>query len=207
MKKFNNRGGFGDRRGGGGFNRGGQNSSRPQMHQATCAECGRPCEVPFRPTGDKPVYCSNCFKTKGGADKSKSGSRDFNRRPNFEEKKMFSATCSECGRPCEVPFRPTGDKPVYCSNCFGKNNAGQGDKFKNKPNKVSGDFAASKPTGDFSALNAKLDKILRALELIMPVQPVKAKEAIKEVKKEAAKKPARKAAAPKAAAKKKAKKK
>ena len=30
----------------------------------------------------------------------------------------FSATCSSCGREAQVPFRPTGSKPVYCSDCF-----------------------------------------------------------------------------------------
>jgi CxxC-x17-CxxC domain-containing protein len=33
-------------------------------------------------------------------------------------REMFSATCSSCGRTCEVPFQPTGSKPVYCSDCF-----------------------------------------------------------------------------------------
>ena len=31
---------------------------------------------------------------------------------------MFSATCSSCGREAQVPFRPSGAKPVYCSDCF-----------------------------------------------------------------------------------------
>ena len=31
---------------------------------------------------------------------------------------MFSAVCSECNRTCEVPFRPTGDRPVFCNDCF-----------------------------------------------------------------------------------------
>ena len=33
-----------------------------QMFQATCAECGKSTEVPFQPRGDKPVYCSDCFR-------------------------------------------------------------------------------------------------------------------------------------------------
>ena len=37
-----------------------------------------------------------------------------------EQSEMFSAVCSTCGRNCEVPFRPSNDKPVYCSACFGK---------------------------------------------------------------------------------------
>jgi CxxC-x17-CxxC domain-containing protein len=34
------------------------------------------------------------------------------------EREMFSATCSQCGREAQVPFRPSGAKPVYCSDCF-----------------------------------------------------------------------------------------
>ncbi len=59
---------FGGDRSGGGRDRG----DRPaQMHKATCADCGKTCEVPFKPSGDKPVYCSDCFKKQDG------GGRDF----------------------------------------------------------------------------------------------------------------------------------
>ena len=37
-------------------------------------------------------------------------------------KQMFSAVCDNCGRNCEVPFQPTGSKPVLCSNCFQEKN-------------------------------------------------------------------------------------
>ncbi len=33
-------------------------------------------------------------------------------------REMYSATCSSCGREARVPFRPSGAKPVYCSDCF-----------------------------------------------------------------------------------------
>ena len=33
-----------------------------QMFAATCAECGKDTEVPFEPRGDKPVYCSDCYR-------------------------------------------------------------------------------------------------------------------------------------------------
>jgi len=49
------------RKASGGF--GGRRSSGPrEMHVAICAECGREAEVPFAPSGEKPVYCSDCFK-------------------------------------------------------------------------------------------------------------------------------------------------
>jgi len=44
----------------GGFGRGGGNYQR-EMHPATCATCGKETQVPFRPSGDRPVYCSDCF--------------------------------------------------------------------------------------------------------------------------------------------------
>jgi CxxC-x17-CxxC domain-containing protein len=34
------------------------------------------------------------------------------------QREMFSATCSSCGKEAQVPFQPSGDKPVYCSECF-----------------------------------------------------------------------------------------
>jgi len=33
-----------------------------QMFPVTCAECGKDTEVPFEPRGDKPVYCSDCYR-------------------------------------------------------------------------------------------------------------------------------------------------
>lgn len=44
----------------------------------------------------------------GGSD------RGYDRGP----REMFSATCASCGREAQVPFRPNGTKPVYCSDCF-----------------------------------------------------------------------------------------
>jgi CxxC-x17-CxxC domain-containing protein len=37
-------------------------ASPRQMFPATCAQCGKSTEVPFQPRGDKPVYCSDCFR-------------------------------------------------------------------------------------------------------------------------------------------------
>ena len=44
------------------------------------------------------------------------GERNERSRP----REYFKATCSECGEECEVPFRPTQGKPVYCKECYKK---------------------------------------------------------------------------------------
>jgi len=49
-------------RGGGGFNRFGPR----EMHKATCAECGKECEVPFKPTEGRDVFCRDCFMKRKG---------------------------------------------------------------------------------------------------------------------------------------------
>ena len=36
--------------------------AKRQMFPATCAQCGKATEVPFQPRGDKPVYCSDCYR-------------------------------------------------------------------------------------------------------------------------------------------------
>lgn len=33
-------------------------------------------------------------------------------------REMFTATCSNCGQEARVPFQPSTDRPVYCSDCF-----------------------------------------------------------------------------------------
>ena len=65
-----NRGGFGGRSGGGFRGRGGgfDRDRRPvEMHDVVCDKCGKECQVPFKPSGDKPVLCSDCFRQSAGA--------------------------------------------------------------------------------------------------------------------------------------------
>jgi len=161
MRNFNDnrRSGGGSR---GGF--GGRKQGRSEMFQATCSDCGKSCEVPFKPRGDKPVYCNDCFRRgedsgsgrSGRSGDRRSGGRDFG-KAGFGEKRMYEATCAKCGSKCEVPFRPTSDKPVYCNDCFGESKGR--------------DFGPKKPDQSkeqFEQLNKKLDKILRVLEIISP---------------------------------------
>ncbi len=76
-KSERERGGGGSSYGGGyssyGSGGGGQRAPR-QMFQATCSNCGNVAEVPFQPSGDKPVYCSNCFEQRRGT-QSRGGGR------------------------------------------------------------------------------------------------------------------------------------
>ncbi len=52
-------GGGGSYGGGGG---GGGGGARRELYDATCAQCGVATQVPFKPTGSKPVLCRDCFR-------------------------------------------------------------------------------------------------------------------------------------------------
>jgi len=39
---------------------------------------------------------------------------------------MFTVICFDCGNDCEVPFKPSGTRPVYCKECWAKRKAGRG---------------------------------------------------------------------------------
>ncbi len=65
--------------GGGGGSGGGSYGGSREMFTATCASCGNEARVPFQPRGDRPVYCSDCFRNQqGGGSRSSygGGSRD-----------------------------------------------------------------------------------------------------------------------------------
>jgi CxxC-x17-CxxC domain-containing protein len=49
---------------------------------------------------------------------------------------MYQAVCAECQQECEVPFKPSGDRPVYCQPCFTKRKSGG--KGKNRGHSAQG---------------------------------------------------------------------
>ncbi len=37
---------------------------------------------------------------------------------------MYEAICADCSKVCEVPFKPSEDRAVYCKECFGRRKSG-----------------------------------------------------------------------------------
>ena len=52
----------GERNMSGGGERGGRYGRPRTMYKVTCSDCGKETEIPFKPTGDRPVYCRDCFQ-------------------------------------------------------------------------------------------------------------------------------------------------
>ena len=82
---------------------------------------------------------------------------EFDRGPRRDfggPKEMHKAVCAECGQECEVPFRPTSNKPVYCSDCFEKRSKGSSSRSSDKHSER-----------DHDIINEKLNKIMKALKI------------------------------------------
>lgn len=44
------------------------------------------------------------------------------------QRTMYKAVCADCRKECEVPFKPSGERPVYCRECFARKKSGGGFK-------------------------------------------------------------------------------
>ena len=82
-----------------------------------CQECHE--EFVFT-AGEQEFYASRGFENEP---KRCPKCRAARKQATRATKEMFDAVCDECGKPCKVPFKPNGEKPVYCSECFAKRNA------------------------------------------------------------------------------------
>ena len=79
-----------------------------------CKECGN--EFVFT-AGEQEFYASKGFENEPQRCKA---CRDARKNAARGERKMFVGVCAECGQEAKVPFEPTGDRPIYCSECFSK---------------------------------------------------------------------------------------
>lgn len=89
----------------------------------TCGDCGK--DFVFT-AGEQEFYASKGFSSdprrcpdcrrKRKAEREGSQGRTTARE-------MHDVICANCGAETQVPFRPRGDRPVLCSECFKKQNA------------------------------------------------------------------------------------
>jgi CxxC-x17-CxxC domain-containing protein len=128
----------------------------------------------------------------GSRDRNPRDSRDFGgggaggfrdkgfKRPGRDfDQEMYEVTCDGCGKKTEVPFRPTGKKPVYCRDCFEQNDGGSadrsGDGYKSRgrsaprdrvaPRGAAGAGADTHVAAQLAEINDKLDTIIKFLKI------------------------------------------
>ncbi len=77
-----------------------------------CKDCGK--EFVFT-AGEQEFYASRGFQNEPQRCKE---CRDARKLAAKGPREMFTTTCAECGKEAKVPFQPSNDRPVYCSECF-----------------------------------------------------------------------------------------
>jgi len=95
----------------------------------TCRDCGQNFtftagEQEFfasRNLMNEPSRCPECRAARRGAS---GGGYSSDGGYGRQDRQMFSAVCSNCGKEALVPFQPRTDRPVYCSDCFATQRGG-----------------------------------------------------------------------------------
>lgn len=87
----------------------------------------------------------------GGKREERPVSRSFGAKKE-EGAAKYKAICGECGKNCEVPFKPNGKKTILCSFCFAKSGNDKTEMFK-----------SGISVNQFEVANEKLDRILKML--------------------------------------------
>ena len=85
----------------------------------TCLDC----QQPFAYTAEEQSYHADrgytepkrCPPCRAARRESRDGA---GYTPYQRHREMFPAVCAQCGKETQVPFRPSGDKPVYCRDCY-----------------------------------------------------------------------------------------
>ena len=88
----------------------------------TCRDCGQSftftvSEQQFfadRGFQNDPSRCPECRSAR----RARTGDRPMGGPGGNGRREMVDVTCSSCGQPAQVPFKPTEGRPVYCSDCY-----------------------------------------------------------------------------------------
>jgi CxxC-x17-CxxC domain-containing protein len=78
----------------------------------TCKECGQ--EFVFT-AGEQEFYAEKGFQNEPQRCKA---CRDARKNAGKGPREFFTTTCAQCGKEAKVPFQPSNDRPVFCSECY-----------------------------------------------------------------------------------------
>ena len=92
----------------------GREHPKPAVQPAVSSQTFRPSVPSQRPNEEKPVQ----------------GQPQGNARVR-RERVLHKAVCADCHKDCEIPFKPTGERPVYCKGCFSKRKSDNSSKANN----------------------------------------------------------------------------
>jgi len=131
------------------------------------------------------------FRHSGGRRFGSNHGGGFDRRDGGRDRgpvTMHQAVCSQCGKPCEVPFEPTSGKPVYCNECFATKRDSEGGRsdsrfapksFSSYKSPASTSFGGNADRGNsedlkkqLELLNGKMDQLIKVVESLSRPKPL-----------------------------------
>lgn len=97
-----------------------------QDQQLQCADCGESFvfsaedqDFYFQKRYSTPKRCPICRANRKMNDPRNSGRSQQQGRGGYgSSRPQFQVICSSCGCETTVPFEPSGDRPVFCSDCY-----------------------------------------------------------------------------------------
>jgi CxxC-x17-CxxC domain-containing protein len=120
--------------------------------------------------------------SKNNSSRPSFGKRPFGNKGGFDRgpKEMHKAECATCGKTCEVPFRPTGNRPVYCNDCFTKTDAPRAPRreFTPRPDQAFNDLKA-----ELRVVNQNLERLITLMTPAQTPAPVAEKASTKKISK------------------------
>ena len=79
-------------------------TEKPKVEDKPVAEA-KPVEVPaVKEPGGSPAAPADDTATPAGTDQL--------------GRQLYDVKCAKCGKQTQVPFKPSGDRPVYCRDCY-----------------------------------------------------------------------------------------
>ncbi|GAC1311801.1 MAG: zinc-ribbon domain containing protein [Vulcanimicrobiaceae bacterium] len=81
----------------------------------TCKDCATQFTFTVR---DQEFYAEKGFENEPQRCRDCRTQRKTSRSQSGSTREMFDATCARCSTATTVPFKPRGDRPVYCRECF-----------------------------------------------------------------------------------------
>jgi len=127
------------------FNR--RDSGRVEMHDAICDKCGDECQVPFRPSSNKPIFCSRCFAEQNGENYGRSdnrASRRFDRNDYRSERRR------------DDRFPSFRDRDGSSGN----------DRGRNRDQSSNQNSQNNQMNEQLNRLSSKLDEVIRRLDTL-----------------------------------------
>ena len=90
-----------------------------ENQQLQCVECGRIFEFLAE---DQEFYAKKGYSAPKRCQECRENrkARTSNSRGYARERKEYPVVCAACGCETTVPFKPSNDRPVFCSDCYKK---------------------------------------------------------------------------------------